>query len=115
MKNGSHAGWWSVLVDASVGMGRLHQPTCLVKLPRDINMFRVIYDRENLYVDLQLKVRGKWRQCLSAWELPPCYEMAVCKPTFAIVFAKTVLQQMGVRQLTQKAPGQFTNVAPHNI
>lgn len=102
MKKESHAGWWSVLVDASVGTGRLMQPTCLVKLPRDINLFRVIYDKDNLFVDLQLKVRGKWRQCITAWELPPCYEMAVCKPTFSIVFAKTVLQPMGVKTIVRK-------------
>ena len=102
MKIKHHASWWSVLVDAQVGMGRLQQPTCLVKLPMDINLFRVIYDKDNLFVDLQLKVRGKWRQCLTAWELPPCYEMAVCKPTFSIVFAKNVLQPMGVKTIVRK-------------
>ena len=102
MKSNQHASWWSVLVDAQVRMGRLQQPTCLVKLPRDISLFRVINDKDNLYADLQLKVRGKWRQCLTAWELPPCYEMAVCKPTFAITFAKTILAQMGVKTIVRK-------------
>lgn len=102
MKSKQHSSWWSVLVDAQVGMGRLHQPTCLVKLPRDINLFRVINDKDNLCSDLQLKVRGKWRQCLTAWEFPPCYEMAVCKPMFAITFAKTVLTKMVVKTIIRK-------------